>query len=595
MPVNNPLQDEIDEISLLEAKIAALQVDMRQKKDIILAQHTKLEAFFDSSIDAVVQMDFDGYITGWNHKAEEIFGWSAEEILEQTIEQTIIPERYREAHSTGMQRYLGTGESSVLNSLVEIYALHRDGHEFPIELSVSVIDSPDLQEFNAYIRDISARKEAETIIWNKANFDSLTSLPNRNLFLQRLEHEALSCDRSKRSLALLYIDLDRFKDVNDSVGHDMGDRLLVEVSRRLKDSVREIDTVSRLSGDEFTIILGQIDDQLSVQRVCQQLLDTLSAPLQLDTEMVHLTASIGVSFYPGDATETGALQRNADQAMYSAKTQGRNRYQFYTSELQERALRKRQLITDLHEAVNQSRFELYYQPIISLGDGSITRAEALLRWHHPESGVVIPAVFIPIAEETGLINEIGNWVFFEACAKVKQWRERFDRSFQVSINTSQLQWIDETALMNQWITHMRDQAIDGSAINVEITEDLLMNPRSRITNRLLDFRAAGIQLSIDDFGTGYSSLSCLRQFDIDYLKIDQSFVRNLDQNNNDAVLCEAMITMAHKLGIKVIAEGIESRDQDQLLRELGCDFGQGYLYSKAVSAEELEDLLGEKN
>ena len=595
MPVNNPLQDEIDEISLLEAKIAALQVDMRQKKDIILAQHTKLEAFFDSSIDAVVQMDFDGYITGWNHKAEEIFGWSAEEILEQTIEQTIIPERYREAHSTGMQRYLGTGESSVLNSLVEIYALHRDGHEFPIELSVSVIDSPDLQEFNAYIRDISARKEAETIIWNKANFDSLTSLPNRNLFLQRLEHEALSCDRSKRSLALLYIDLDRFKEVNDSLGHDMGDRLLVEASRRLKNSIREIDTVSRLSGDEFTIILGQIDDQLSVQRVCQQLLDTLSAPLQLDTEMVHLTASIGVSFYPGDATETVALQRNADQAMYSAKTQGRNRYQFYTSELQERALRKRQLITDLHDAVNQSRFELYYQPIISLGDGSITRAEALLRWHHPESGVVIPAVFIPIAEETGLINEIGNWVFFEACAKVKQWRERFDRSFQVSINTSQLQWIDETALMNQWITHMRDQAIDGSAINVEITEDLLMNPRSRITNRLLDFRAAGIQLSIDDFGTGYSSLSCLRQFDIDYLKIDQSFVRNLDQNNNDAVLCEAMIAMAHKLGIKVIAEGIESRDQDQLLRELGCDFGQGYLYSKAVSAEELEDLLGEKN
>ena len=306
MPANDPLQDEIDEISLLEAKIAALQVDLRQKKDIILAQHTKLEAFFDSSIDAVVQMDFDGYITGWNHKAEEIFGWSAEEILEQTIEQTIIPERYREAHSTGMQRYLGTGESSVLNSLVEIHALHRDGHEFPIELSVSVIDSPDLQEFNAYIRDISARKEAETIIWNKANFDSLTSLPNRNLFLQRLEHEALSCDRSKRSLALLYIDLDRFKDVNDSLGHDMGDRLLVEVSRRLKDSVREIDTVSRLSGDEFTIILGQIDDQLSVQRVCQQLLDTLSAPLQLDTEMVHLTASIGVSFYPGDATETVA-------------------------------------------------------------------------------------------------------------------------------------------------------------------------------------------------------------------------------------------------------------------------------------------------
>ena len=595
MPANDSLQDDINETSLLEAKVAALEVDLCQKKHIILAQHTKLEAFFDSSIDAVVQMDFDGYITGWNHQAEKIFGWSAEEILEQTIEKTIIPERYREAHRQGMQRYLESGESTVMNSLVEIYALHRDGHEFPIELSISVINSADLQEFNAYIRDISERKEAETIIWNQANFDSLTSLPNRNLFLQQLEHEVLSCDRSNRSLALLYMDLDRFKEVNDSLGHDMGDRLLVEVSRRLKNSVREIDTVSRLSGDEFTIILGQIDDQLSVQRVCQKILDTLSAPLQLDTEVVHMTASIGVCFYPDDATETDTLQRNADQAMYSAKTQGRNRYQFYTAELQQRALRKRQLITDLHEAINQSQFEVYYQPIVSLLDGSITRAEALLRWHHPESGLITPAVFIPIAEKTGLINEIGSWVFFEACAKGKQWRAQFDRSFQISINTSQLQWIDETAQMNQWITHLRDQALDGSAINVEITEDLLMNPRTSITNRLLDFRAAGIQLSIDDFGTGYSSLPCLKQFNIDYLKIDQSFVRNLHQDNNDAVLCEAMIAMAHKLGIKVIAEGIESRDQDQLLRKLGCDFGQGYLYSKAVTAAELEDLLGKKS
>jgi diguanylate cyclase (GGDEF)-like protein/PAS domain S-box-containing protein len=595
MPANDPLQDEIDEIPLLEARITALTADLRQKKDIILAQHTKLEAFFDSSIDAVVQMDFDGYITGWNHQAEKIFGWRAEEILEQTIEQTIIPERYREAHRNGMQRYLGTGESTVLNSLVEIYALHRDGHEFPIELSVSVINSTDLQEFNAYIRDISGRKEAENIVWNQANFDSLTNLPNRNLFLQRLEHEALSCDRSKRSLALLYIDLDRFKDVNDSLGHDMGDKLLVEVSRRLKNTVREIDTVSRLSGDEFTIILGQIDDQLSVQRVCQQLLDRLSAPLQLDTEVVHLTASIGVSFYPEDATETEALQRQADQAMYSAKTQGRNRYQFFTAELQQRALRKRQMITDLHEAVSQSRFEVHYQPIVSLLDGSITRAEALLRWQHPESGVVIPSVFIPIAEETGLINEIGTWVFLEACTQVKKWRAQFDRFFQISINTSHLQWIDETAHLNQWINHLHEQVVDGSAIILEITEDLLMNPRSRITNRLIDFRNAGIQLSIDDFGTGYSSLSCLKQFDIDYLKIDQSFVRNLDQDNNDAILCEAMIAMAHKLDIKVIAEGVETRDQDRLLREFGCDFGQGYLYSKAVSAAELESLLGEKS
>jgi diguanylate cyclase (GGDEF)-like protein/PAS domain S-box-containing protein len=594
MPQSDPLQEDTDNINLLESKVAALETDLRQKKEIILAQHSKLEAFFETSIDAVVQMDFDGYITGWNHQAEKIFGWSAEEILEQTIEQTIIPERYREGHRIGMQRYLDSGETTVLNKLIEIHALHRDGHEFPVELSISVIDSPDLQEFNAYIRDISKRKQAETIIWNKANFDSLTSLPNRDLFLQRLEHEALSCDRSKLSLALLYIDLDHFKEINDSMGHDMGDRLLVEVSSRLKNAVREIDTVSRLSGDEFTIILGQIDDQLSVQRICQKLLDTLSEPLKLDNEIVHQTASIGVSLYPDDTIDTDILQHNADQAMYSAKASGRNRYQFYTLELQQRAERKRQMTADLREAVNQSQFEVYYQPIVNLLDDSMIRAEVLLRWHHPQAGMVSPAVFIPIAEETGLINEIGNWVFYQAAQQVTLWRTQFDIDFQISVNTSPLQWIEESGSMNQWFTHLVEQGIDGTALCVEITEGLLMDANDRITNRLLEFRDANIQVSIDDFGTGYSSLSYLKHFDIDYLKIDQSFVRNLDQGQNDLALCEAMIVMAHKLGIQVIAEGVETKSQDQILRGIGCDYGQGYLYSRPMSAIDFTALIASR-
>ncbi len=594
MPESDPLQDDTESLGPLKDKVAALEIDLRQKKEIILAQHSKLEAFFETSIDAVVQMDFDGYITGWNHQAEKIFGWSAEEILEQTIEQTIIPERYREAHRMGMQRYLASGETSVLNKLIEIQALHRDGHEFPVELSISVIDSPDLQEFNAYIRDISKRKQAESIIWNQANFDSLTSLPNRNLFLQRLEHEALSCDRSKLSLALLYIDLDRFKEVNDSMGHDMGDLLLVEVSNRLKKAVREVDTVSRLSGDEFTIILGQIDDQLAVQRVCQQLLDTLSEPLKLDNEIVYQTASIGVSFYPDDADNTDLLQRNADQAMYAAKASGRNRFKFYTSELQERAQRKRQMIADLHAAVNQSQFEVYYQPIVNLLDDSMFRAEALLRWHHPQAGMVSPAVFIPIAEETGLINDIGNWVFYQASQQVTLWRKQFDNDFQISINTSPLQWIEEAGGMNQWFTHLVEQGIDGTALSVEVTEDLLMDANDRITNRLLEFRDANIQVAIDDFGTGYSSLSYLKHFDIDYIKIDQSFVRNLDQEQSDLALCEAMIVMAHKLGIQVIAEGVETKSQDRILREIGCDYGQGYLYSRPISALDFTALIASR-
>jgi diguanylate cyclase (GGDEF)-like protein/PAS domain S-box-containing protein len=586
-------EDENDEKSLLEERVKALEVDLRQKKEIILAQHNKLEAFFDSSIDAVVQMDFDGYITGWNHQAEKVFGWSAEEILDQTIEQTIIPERYREAHKKGMKRFLESGKTSVMNSLIEIHALHRDGHEFPIELSVSVIDSADLQEFSAYIRDISERKHAETVIWNQANFDSLTSLPNRNLFLQKLEHEIRSCDRSNLSLALLYIDLDRFKDVNDSLGHDMGDLLLIEISSRLKKTIREIDTVSRLSGDEFTIILGQINDQLSVQPVCQQILNVLAEPYQLDNEKVFLTASIGVTFYPGDSKKIEALQRNGDQAMYAAKGEGRNRYHFFTPELQQRALRKRKMIKDLREAMQQQQFEIYYQPIIDLHSGMLNKAEALLRWHHPESGLVSPSVFIPIAEESGLISEIGNWVFYTATEQVSRWREQFDIDFQVSINTSPLQWIDEAAAMSEWFSHLQQAGISGQAIAVEITEGLLMDASDQITNRLLDFHDAEIQISIDDFGTGYSSLSYLKQFDIDYLKIDQSFVRNLDHDQNDLALCEAIIVMAHKLGIKVVAEGVETNTQDQILKDFACDYAQGYFYSRPVPVRNFEMLLAD--
>ena len=591
MPESQPIPEQDDEKRLLEERIRALQTDLRQKKEIILAQHTKLEAFLESSIDALVQMDFDGHITGWNRQAEKIFGWSAEEILDHKIEDTIIPVRYRAAHNKAMKRFLKTGETTVMNTLIEIHALHRDGHEFPVELSLSVVDSPDLQEFNAYIRDISARKHAETVIWNQANFDSLTALPNRNLFMQKLEHEIRSCDRSNQSMALLYIDVDRFKDVNDSLGHDTGDLLLIEISRRLKKNVREIDTVSRLSGDEFTIILGNISDQLAVQPICQELLDALAQPFQLGNEKVFLTASIGVTFYPQDSKDIASLKRNADQAMYAAKTEGSNRYNFFTPELQERARRKRKMINDLRDAIGEQQFDIHYQPIVDLGSGKIRKAEALIRWNHPESGLVSPSVFIPVAEETGMIAELGDWVFLSAVEQIGRWRKRFDSDFQVSINTSPRQWTDKVASMSQWFDQLQKGAIDGQALCVEITENLLLEARDRITNRLLDFHDAGIQVSIDDFGTGYSSLSYLKQFEIDYLKIDRSFIRNLQQDQNDHALCEAIIAMAHKLDIEVIAEGVENAKQEKLLKGFGCDYAQGFFYSRPVSADEFEALI----
>ena len=540
----------------------------------------------------MVQMDFDGLITGWNSRAESIFGWSAAEVIGTKLEQSIIPQRYRDAHTNGFAKFLESGEESVINSLIEIHGLHRNGHEFPVELSISLIDTPELKEFNAYIRDISERKHAETVIWNQANFDSLTSLPNRNLFLHRLEQEIANCERSGQALALLYLDLDRFKEVNDSLGHNMGDLLLIEISSRLKKLVREIDTVSRLSGDEFTIILGKIDDQLSVLRICTDLLETMARPFQLDNEMVYLTASIGATFYPQDAKDIEILQRNADQSMYAAKGAGRNQFHFFTPELQERALRKRRMVSDLRQAMEQhQQFEVYYQPIVEMESGALAKAEALLRWHHPDSGLISPSVFIPIAEETGLIMSIGDWVFRHAVDRVSQWREQFNSNFQISINTSPLQWIEETSTMTQWFDLLKELDLSGQAITVEITEGLLMDAGDTITNRLLDFRDAEIQISIDDFGTGYSSLSYLKQFDIDYLKIDQSFVRNLGHDNNDLALCEAIVVMAHKLGIKVIAEGVETELQRNFLQDFNCDYAQGYLYSKPVPAQAFEALF----
>ena len=411
--------------------------------------------------------------------------------------------------------------------------------------------------------------------------------------MQKLEHEIRSCDRNNLSLALLYLDLDKFKDINDTLGHEMGDLVLVEAANRLGKSVREIDTVSRLGGDEFTMILGHIDDPLSVQRVCQQLLETLAEPFILDDEKVYLTASIGVTFYPADSRDTEVLQRNADQAMYAAKDLGRNRYHFYTPELQQRAHRKREMIDDLRAAMQQSQLEIHYQPVVSMQDGSVSRAEALLRWPHPESGMISPSIFIPIAEETGLIAELGNWVFYNVVEQVGRWRDELNPHFQVNMNTTPMQWVDSHDAMSEWFSYLRDAGINGQALGVEITEAVLMNANDRITNRLLDFRDAGIQLAIDDFGTGYSSLAYLKQCDIDYLKIDHSFVRNLGRGQNDIALCEAIIVMAHKLGIQVIAEGVETSAQGQLLREIGCDFGQGFLYSKALPVGEFESLLAD--
>jgi diguanylate cyclase (GGDEF)-like protein len=439
--------------------------------------------------------------------------------------------------------------------------------------------------------DITHKKESENLIWRQANFDSLTGLPNRQMFYERLEQDIKISHRTSHLFALMFIDLDQFKEVNDTLGHDIGDEMLKDVAHRLSSCVRETDVVSRLGGDEFTIILSELDDSINVERIAQKVLKKIAEPFHLHNEVVYITASIGITFYPEDANSIETLLKGADQAMYEAKNQGRNRYSYFTQGMQEAAQRRMHLANELRGALAGNQFWVAYQPIVDLENGNIHKAEALIRWQHPQRGLISPAEFIPIAEDTGLIIEIGEWVFREAVKQVSLWRELYLPEFQISINKSPVQFRDEDSSYAPWPVQLQQIGLPGQSIVVEITEGILMDASDMINKKLLAFRDAGIQVSLDDFGTGYSSLSYLKKFDIDYLKIDQSFTRNLAPGSNDMALCQAIIVMAHKLDMKVIAEGIETLAQRDILIAAGCDYGQGYLFSRPIPANEFEVLL----
>ena len=477
----------------------------------------------------------------------------------------------------------------------EINRLGRDGSVYTVCLSGEPIfdEAGRFAGYRGIGSDITKSKAAEDLIWKQANFDPLTGLPNRRMFHDRLRHEVKKVQRAGLQLAVLFIDIDNFKEVNDTLGHPMGDILLIEAARRIADCVRETDTVARLGGDEFTVLLNEIDDVGSIERVSSSILKRLAEPFSLGSNSVLSSASIGITLYPNDTTAIDDLLKNADQAMYVAKNQGRNRYSYFTPALQQAAQERLHLINDLRGAVAAEQLRVYFQPIVDLSNGQIHKAEALVRWQHPQRGMVSPAAFIPLAEEIGLIFEIGDWVFKEAARWSKHWRSSHHPEFQVSVNKSPAQFFRHNAYEN-WFAHMRQLELPGQGIVIEITEGLLLKSDAPIMEALLAYRDMGIQVAIDDFGTGYSSLSYLNKFDIDYLKVDQSFTRNLAPGSSDMVLTEAIIMMAHKLGLKVIAEGVETEEQRALLLAAGCDYGQGYLFARPMPPEQFEVLLARR-
>jgi diguanylate cyclase (GGDEF)-like protein len=481
----------------------------------------------------------------------------------------------------------------------EVCTLHT--HVVPAESYDPTVDMDTLQRRVAALQqqacalavEVRDRMQIEQAL-REVNVDRLTGLPNRNVFHDRLEMDIKKAKRSGLPLALLFIDLDHFKEINDTLGHDIGDLLLKQVGQRLQTYVRATDTVARLGGDEFTITLSELHDVDTVTHVAQKIRNDLAQPFRLGGELAYISASIGITMYPRDGANAGDLLRNADQAMYQSKDQGRNRFTYFTSSMQEAAQARMAISNELRRALEDGQLEVYYQPIIDMATGRVRKAEALLRWQHPQLGRVSPVDFIPIAEHTGLIVGIGNWVFGTALSHARRWR-KYDDELTINVNVSPAQFYHTNGEnCRHWLAENCFDTHDESGmpeVGLEITEGLLLASNTFVMKQLLAFQQAGMKISLDDFGTGYSSLSYLRKFDLDFLKIDQSFVYNLENDAANVALCEAIIVMAHKLGLKVVAEGIETHQQYQLLRSAGCDYGQGYLFGMPVGADEFEALL----
>lgn len=544
--------------------------------------------------EGVWDVDFQSHESHYSKRYQEMLGYNEGEFT------ATFDDWPNHIHPEDKSRVLNALDS-YLNQLSDLYDVEyrlgcKDGSYKWINARGMVVSRDDQGHPIRMVgthTDITELKEAESVIWRQANFDALTLLPNRRLFQDRLEQEIRKAQREKIHTALLYIDLDHFKEVNDTLGHDHGDALLIEASSRIKACVRDSDTVSRLGGDEFTVILANLPNVSDVGSIAQNIIDRLTRPFLLMSQESFISASIGIALYPDDAKNLNDLIKNADQAMYVAKNNGRSCFHFFTPAMQQASDLRQRLSRDLRRALQEEQFELYFQPMINLSNGEVHKAEALIRWQHPQHGLISPAEFIPVAEANGTIISIGDWVFTQAVRHAKKWKIGNRDDFQISVNMSPLQFTDQNRGQRSWIDQLRVIGYPGSGVVVEITEGILISEDAKVNKQLLAFRDYGIQVAIDDFGTGYSSLSYLKKFDIDYLKIDQSFTRNLTPDSPDFTLCETIVVMAHKLGLKVIAEGVETSQQFALLKQMNCDYGQGYLFSKPLPAREFEAFLSQ--
>ena len=583
---NHPTSPSVNNIALINHHAILAEIAINHFKTTKQLKMASL--VFENSSEASMVFDCNDTILAVNPAFSKITGYSKSDIIGQSrllLHSNKHDEKFYQAKKQTLNK-IGRWQG-------ELWGKHKDGHFYAQWMTINTTYNTDgsVEKRIALFFDITEKKKSEKIIWLQANFDSLTNLPNRRMFFDRLKQEIKRARRDQQKLAVMLIDLDNFKEVNDVYGHDQGDLLLIEVTKRIQQCIRQSDTLARLGGDEFTIVVTEVKNERSLEQIAQQIINSLQQPISLNNNKAYVTASIGITVFPDDSDKGSVLLKHADQAMYQAKANGKNSFCYFTSAMQNAAENRLALINDLRMAIKEQQFCLYYQPIVSHENNVINKAEVLVRWLHPTKGLISPDQFIPLAEETGLIIELGDWIFKTAVLQMQQWQKTITSEFSLSINVSPVQFLHKNNIIKQWLTFIEKQHIDSQNINIEITEGLLLDANNIVKDQLQLLAEQGINVSLDDFGTGYSSLSYLKKFDIDYLKIDKSFIDNLATDKNDQALCQAIIVMAHQLDMLVVAEGVETVQQSKLLIQAGCDYLQGYLIAKPLSKTSFEQFI----
>ena len=549
----------------------------------------RYESLFENATEGIFQTTPEGRYLSANPALARIYGHTTPDALIShlhDIEHQLYVQPERRAEFVRLMQEQGT----VRNFESQVYT--RDGSIIWISENARVVRHADgsVQFYEGTVVDITERREHEAALEYQAHHDSLTGLPNRALLPDRIEQAIAQAGRSGKQVAVVFVDLDHFKLINDSLGHHVGDRLLLEVASRLKTCVRGNDTVVRQGGDEFVLVLAEQQGEDDILAVVSRLLDAVSQPWTDNGQEYGLSCSIGVSCFPQDGDESGALLRSADAAMYQAKASGRSTYHFYTPELNQAVSERLELENSLRHALEREEFRVYYQPRIDVASSRIVGAEALIRWDCPGKGIVPPDSFISIAEETGLIIPIGQWILREACRQNSAWRRAGLPPIAVSVNLSPIQF-RHTGLVDSVAAALTEAGLDPKSLELEVTESFVMHDAERINVAMQSLKALGVDIAVDDFGTGYSSLSYLKRFPVDRLKVDKSFVRDIDSDPDDAAIVRAIITLGHALNLRVVAEGVETAAHLDYLKLHGCDEVQGYYFSRPVPASQLESLL----